>query len=133
MKPPASDPKIQENGKFPVSAESQPPADSEKLTEEEDPDCDSVAGKSDEIVREPRLPDVWAEDRIQESSRRGFAVLLACILGGLCLIHYIGVILLVWNGKDEKPLESAFHAWLPVISGIVASAATYYFTHRDRK
>ena len=62
----------------------------------------SSSEKSDVVVREPRLPDVWAEDRIQESSRRGFAVLLACILGGLCLIHYVAVIVLVWNGKDPS-------------------------------
>jgi hypothetical protein len=48
--------------------------------------------------------------------------------------HYVAVIAFEWNGKSEsvKSLQTILNAWLPVVSGLVGAAVTYYFT-RDRK
>jgi len=58
--------------------------------------------------------------------------LIAMMAIGLAA-HYIAVMLLEWNGKHEsvKSLEVVFNAWLPVLSGLVGSAVTFYFT-RER-
>lgn len=42
------------------------------------------------------------------------------------------LILIKWGAKESLDnLNKIFNAWLPVISGLVSSAATYYFT-KDR-
>ena len=48
-------------------------------------------------------------------------------------VHYVAVATLSSFGLTEAAdaLGKAFNAWLPVLSGFVGSAATYYFT-RDR-
>lgn len=46
------------------------------------------------------------------------------------LLHYAAIITLELFGKHDavKSLEAVFHAWLPVLSGLVGAAVTYYFT-----
>ena len=46
------------------------------------------------------------------------------------VVHYAAVIALEWSGKHEsvKSLETVFSAWLPILSGLVGAAVTYYFT-----
>jgi len=45
--------------------------------------------------------------------------------------HYIAVILFVINKIDTKELAGVFNGWLPVLSGFVGSAVTYYFTKQN--
>jgi hypothetical protein len=49
------------------------------------------------------------------------------------LLHYLFVMTLELKGKHEavESLMTVFHSWLPVISGLVGGATTYYFT-RDK-
>jgi predicted component of type VI protein secretion system len=61
-------------------------------------------------------------------------ILITMMALGL-LIHYGAVITFEWIGKHEsvKSLETILNAWLPILSGLVGAAVTYYFTHEDRK
>jgi hypothetical protein len=61
-------------------------------------------------------------------------ILITMMAVGL-LIHYGAVILFEWSGKHEsvKSLETILNAWLPILSGLVGAAVTYYFTREDRK
>lgn len=46
------------------------------------------------------------------------------------LLHCAAVMALEWAGKHDavKSLEAIFNAWLPILSGLVGAAVTYYFT-----
>jgi hypothetical protein len=46
------------------------------------------------------------------------------------VLHYVAVMALELAGKHDafKSLEAIFNAWLPVLSGLVGAAVTYYFT-----
>lgn len=67
------------------------------------------------------------------TTTRWLAYLLIIILGGSFVIHY-GV--MAWLAAQNKTdamevVERTFNTWLPVISGLAAAAATYFFT-RER-
>ena len=65
---------------------------------------------------------------------RNIAYALVAILGVSVLLHYLVISLTSLPPQSELRLEaykSAFNAWLPVASGLVSAAVTYYFT-RDR-
>ena len=72
-------------------------------------------------VSEPRDP---SEDRAIIAKR-----LIWMMAIGL-LVHYAAVIALELFGKHDavKSLETIFNAWLPILSGLVGAAVTYYFT-----
>jgi len=93
---------------------------------------------------EPNVPGAEIEggfvDQIQEPPFDGpkhraltaqrLALLFACILGGALVLHYICFMILAIMGNNDA-LESVgrvFNVWLPALTGIVSSAATYYFT-----
>lgn len=65
---------------------------------------------------------------------RRIAYALVSILGASILLHYVAVFLTSFQCDSAPRLEAykaAFNAWLPVASGLVSAAVTYYFT-RDR-
>jgi len=68
--------------------------------------------------------------RVRETTARTLALSLVAILALSGLMHYVGVFVLVLADKTAavEELNRFFHAWLPVISGLVGSAVTYYFT-----
>ena len=51
------------------------------------------------------------------------------------VVHYVAIILLSLNEKKEavEALSSLFGTWLPVMSGFVGGAVTYYFTREQGK
>ena len=72
-------------------------------------------------------------EKHKATTTRWLAYLLISILGGSFIIHY-GV--MVWLAAQNKTaamevVERTFNTWLPVISGLAAAAATYFFT-RER-
>ena len=72
-------------------------------------------------------------DKHKATTTRWLAYLLIIILGGSFIIHY-GV--MAWLAAQNKTaamevVERTFNTWLPVISGLAAAAATYFFT-RER-
>ncbi len=68
--------------------------------------------------------------RVRETTARAIALTLVWVLALSALVHYIGVFILVLADKTPavEELNRSFNAWLPVISGLVGSAVTYYFT-----
>jgi hypothetical protein len=69
-----------------------------------------------------------------EESRSKLAGNLVYLLLVLIILHYCGLLLLEWNTKKEtQALDNAFNATLPVVSGLVASAVTYYFTREQQQ
>ena len=58
---------------------------------------------------------------------------LLSLLAGLIVGQYVCVFVLEWNStKRIESLMSVFNATLPVVSGLVGSAVTYYFTRDAR-
>ncbi len=77
------------------------------------------------------LTDIEVKSRrAREATARTIALALIWILGFSAAVHYIAVFVLVLNDKTVavEELSRFFHAWLPVVSGLVGSAITYYFT-----
>ncbi len=64
---------------------------------------------------------------------RRLAYWLVIILGVSIVAHYLSTMVLELNGKHEaaESLAKIFNSWLPVLSGLVGGASTYYFT-RDK-
>ncbi len=90
-------------------------------------------------VRGDEPVDVFVDpaERPHASGRRDPAVDRAIIAKGLIwmmavgiVLHYAAVVAFELSGKHDsvKSLETIFNAWLPVLSGLVGAAVTYYFT-----
>lgn len=73
-----------------------------------------------------------AEHRAHTARR--LAYWLVIILGVSIVAHYFSTMILELNGKHEaaESLAKIFNSWLPVLSGLVGGATTYYFT-RDKQ
>ena len=68
----------------------------------------------------------------KEKATEKLAQYLVVLFGGVIALHYI-VLLFGRLDKDGRAeLANVFNTLLPVISGLIGSAATYYFT-RDKK
>lgn len=78
-----------------------------------------------------RFEDLTAK---REKTASTLAKWLLVILGGTIVLHYVTLtILLSCLGQDAyKPIEQVFNTVLPVLSGLVGSAITYYFTKEAR-
>ncbi len=78
----------------------------------------------DREILEPELK------KHREDTARALAIGLVSMLGLSFLIHYAALIFLYWNQKPDvaDKLSTFMNAWLPVVSGLVGSATTYYFT-----
>jgi hypothetical protein len=63
-----------------------------------------------------------------EKHRGQVAFWLIVLLFALIIGHYGCVVVMEWNGKKVDALNNAFNSALPVVSGLVGSAVTYYFT-----
>ena len=73
---------------------------------------------------------IAAEERIRARTARFLTFLLVWMFGISFGLHYIATAAFRQWG-DEKVAEAlgeAFEVWLPVISGFVGSAVTYYLT-----
>ena len=98
-------------------------------------ESESVAGDAIPVVYDPhehvRVPP--AQD--PSAQRAIIARILITMMAVGLLIHYGAVITFEWIGKHEsiKSLETILNSWLPILSGLVGAAVTYYFTHEDRK
>jgi hypothetical protein len=68
-----------------------------------------------------------------EPARQLLAYFLVGLLALTIVGHYIVLLILQWNGKSAEPLANAFNTSLPVISGLVSAAVTYYFTREQKK
>lgn len=73
----------------------------------------------------------WKEEKHRAETAKSLAFWLVGLLAGGLLLHYVFVCILTGKEAALQSLNSAFNAWLPVISSLLSAAATYYFT-RER-
>jgi hypothetical protein len=67
-----------------------------------------------------------------QKHKRNVTLWLVLLLAVVIVEHEVVLAVLEWNGKKVDSVNSAFNAVLPVVSGLVGSAVTYYFTHRGK-
>jgi hypothetical protein len=99
-------------------------------------DQDRPADQPEEVREDPKeRVEVPGEPRDPAKQRAVITRALIAMMAVGLLIHYGAVITLEWSGKHEsvKSLETILNAWLPVLSGLVGAAVTYYFTREDHK
>jgi hypothetical protein len=79
---------------------------------------------------EPLSEVKWEPLRHKAETAAHIAYSLVAILAGSLVVQYVCTMILVaWGTKDSLDfLSKVFNAWLPVISGLVSAAVTYYFT-----
>jgi len=65
-------------------------------------------------------------DLEKHRGRMSFCLLL--LLGLIIVGHYLGALVMTWNGKNVETLNDAFHVALPTVSGLAGTAIAYYFT-----
>lgn len=70
------------------------------------------------------------KEKHQADTARRLAYWLVVVLGASIAMHYATVLTLELNAHHSavESLEKIYNSWLPVISGLVGGAATYYFT-----
>ena len=68
----------------------------------------------------------------REQTAKTFTLTLLGIFAGALLLHYVALLLVLsWHDEGAAEIiEKQFNAWLPVLSGLVGSAATYYLTRQ---
>ncbi len=104
-------------------------ADDTQNTEKEPQEGGEAVAAEAEPPKPTRPRDV-GEDRVR------IARLLIWILAVGLLFHYIVLITLSFRADSQdvvEKVEAVFNAWLPVLSGLVGSAVTYYFTSRETR
>ena len=72
-------------------------------------------------------------ERYKARTTRWIAYLLIGIFGLSFVIHYVVIIHLATSNQNAavEIAERTFGAWLPIVSGFVGAAVTYFFT-RER-
>jgi hypothetical protein len=63
-----------------------------------------------------------------EKHRGRITVLLLALLALIIVGHYLGILIMVWNGKNVETLSNVFHVALPTVAGLTGTAIAYYFT-----
>lgn len=85
------------------------------------------------FVQEIQEPP-FDEPKHRAQTAEKLALIFSGILSGALLVHYICFMILILTGKDKAAIEvlsQTLNVWLPALTGIMSSAATYYFT-RER-
>jgi hypothetical protein len=101
------------------------------------PECRNEP-RSDGDVQEGGKVEPLQEYKIAEVHRantaRYLALALVAILGLSVVLQYTSTMILIYSGKaDAIPnLDKMFNILMPVLSGLVGGAATYYFTKEKR-
>lgn len=75
------------------------------------------------------------EEKHRAETARKMAFLLVWIMAISVCIHFVttAIFSAYDNAAAAEGLAKIFNMWLPVISGLVSSAATYYFTKESQK
>jgi hypothetical protein len=87
-------------------------------------------GEVDEqVVDDPALRPRVGGPRDPSVDRAIIARLLIWMMAIGLLVHYVAVTVLELSGKHDsvKSIETILNGWLPILSGLVGSAVTYYF------
>jgi len=90
--------------------------------------------EEDEIIEGGTVEELkevhFEPQKHKAETARKLAFLFASMLGVSAIIHYFATWFVMEWGSIETAdkLARIFNMWLPVISGFVGGAATYYFT-----
>lgn len=84
---------------------------------------------------EPLEELMFQEQKHRAETARRMAFLLVWIMAISVGLHFVTTAVFAAYGNTEAidGLGKIFNMWLPVISGLVSSAATYYFTKENSK
>lgn len=84
---------------------------------------------------EPLEELTFQEQKHRAETARRMAFLLVWIMAISVGLHFVTTAAFAAYGNTEAidGLGKIFNMWLPVISGFVSSAATYYFTKENSK
>jgi hypothetical protein len=100
---------------------------------------DANAGTDDEIIEGGVVESFddlsFREDQHRAETSRKMSFLLVWIMAGSVGLHFVATAIFasVNNSEAVDALAKIFNMWLPVISGLVSSAATYYLTREGQK
>jgi len=91
---------------------------------------DGDAPEEEPVVFDPAQRPHVSEPRDPSVDRAIIARILIGMMAIGLVFHYAAVITFEWSGKHDsvKSLETILNAWLPILSGLVGAAVTYYFT-----
>lgn len=89
---------------------------------------DIEGGSISEFDLYPKIEFHEAQHRADTARR--LAYWLVIILGASIVVHYLSTMMLEIYGKHDavESLGKIFNTWLPVLSGLVGGATTFYFT-----
>ena len=106
--------------------QNQPEGPSPASTEPGSPREAEIDGGFIDQIQEPPFD----EPKHRALTAQKLALLFACILGGALAVHYVCFMVLAIMERNDavESLGRIFNVWLPALTGIVSSAATYYFT-----
>lgn len=107
---------------------------SERSCHTDTPEPEIVGGEVEEAAAAGPASDVYQKGVIRKpSTSRVLATRFFWLLTTIVVGHYSFIALLVWNGKaDFKQLEAAYNSSLPVVAGLVGTAAAFFFKDRGR-
>lgn len=77
----------------------------------------------------------WRPEKHHAVTASRLAFLLVWVLVLSFVLHYLSIVVLsaYGNAGAVKELSSLFGVWLPVMSGFVGGAVTYYFTREESR
>jgi hypothetical protein len=80
------------------------------------------------------LQDYPISEQHRANTARHLAYALVAILALSVLSQYVSTMILIFSGKtDAIPnLDKTFNILMPILSGLVGGATTYYFTRERR-
>ncbi len=80
------------------------------------------------------LQDYPIAEQHRANTARYLALSLVAILALSVLFQYVSTMILIYTGKaDAIPnLDKTFNILMPLLSGLVGGATTYYFTREKR-
>lgn len=95
-------------------------------------DADLIQGGSISGLDQDEV--TWRAEKHHAETASHLASILAWVLVLTFVAHYVAITCFSWAGKNSTvdALSSLYGIWLPVISGFVGGAVTYYFT-KERK
>ena len=92
-------------------------------------------GEHEELIEAGEVQGLDGELHFHEAKHRAetsrlLAIMFVWVLALSFFVHYVttALVLVLGNESTAESLSKIFNVWLPVMSGLMGSAATYYFT-----
>jgi len=100
------------------------------MSDQDKPADEVQDGEQHEVIDDPGRQVAVSAPRDPAVDRAVISKVLIGMMAVGLVMHYVAVVAFEWTGKHEsvKSLETVLNAWLPILSGLVGAAVTYYFT-----